>query len=1219
MQNVFVPFGMLKLSVVVVFLCGAAVVSAAAADAGVIYQSRFADKAADWTAQGKATLSDVSRTADGHSLKIQQQDDADQNSHWLSPALKTPGGPVTVSFWAADNYLRMTDGSYAATVELVFYDDAGKQTGETRLFLRAPWDPNRKASMFGLRTQAGLKWKYYERSWTPTGKTFRLKFCWPKPIVRGECYLTDVQVRSGASVRGAAATSKAAASDKPARLVLELNSPANGHFYYVDDPLRMDAVLYSTDKKPVGDHSGMRLDYEVTDFEHFFIARGSVPFAPAKPLRSPPGFEPLSKAYRVNTRYAHNVSLPLYIEDAKAKQPGREFFLEAKLWDGDTLIASDTVPYAFVRTLDSEKYPLQDSRFIWDADRFGNRWTESKHAHQTMADKVGMRWSHVLDYYWVREQPNYPGPITFKSKLGHGGRRKVTWCPNIEQERTNPAWIKSMVPPECIIPDPQHKGRTTFKIDPYVEYIVAKLAHNLDGIGKVIPSGLERQIDARTIELHKKAYTAIKKRWPEMPVGMMLYGLPMNPSADVDIFIKHELYNYVDFLDTHIYASSVDWSEWQRLQRFYRNKLKREPPPLISTEFSRVGGNRQIEKSRDMIASHVEAFANGMDQIYYFNTFNYADKLAISKPFLREAPDFGNDQTGSLMTMQMVYRARSAETLWPTADDPAMKTNYHFKNKRYWGALRSNTMPLLQTVTYANLIHHLDYATFHHGFQPSPETVCYVFERDGRTRAVMWMTKPLPPQAFVIEADVPYVVEDMLGRQTAITPLQGKSLLSVDANPVFVTFDKQVVLFDRKQKIKRVSLVEGGLASAPIARGTKADLNIELPNLWQGKVKAKVSATVDGTWPQVKDKKIKMKGKAATRQALSVAVDIERQVGTYPLVALVTHKDAPFAYLKAPLQVEELLLMTVSGVPMTPTQAPGIEVQVTNLKSEASSGTVGVTCDFFGQGMQPDLLSVPYRVKGKATTRVVIPLGRDQVNLSTAYDIKVTLRETDGIVLQRDAEVAFRATPKAPGTITIDGDLSDWQLDKQVAVPFTRFWRGGVEGVAPTDLSGQLYTAWDADHLYFAVTVKDQALVSRHNDVDLWTDDNIMLGLYPWGWQVGDALKGGYYRAHLGRCKDGTARIFRIGNPEGGRTDAQACPIAVKQTADGYIYEWAYPREYVTPMALRAGSRFRLSMMVMDTDPLPDGKFRRCGVQIGGFNENIDARPIRWREFILTD
>ncbi|MHC4887817.1 MAG: hypothetical protein ACYTGH_22275 [Planctomycetota bacterium] len=209
------------------------------AESKVLYKTRFEDKGAAWKGSGKATVSSQARIPKGNSLKIVMEDDADQKSHWLSPAIPNPGKPVIVSFWAADNYLRMTDGSYAATVEVLSYDKTGKKVEETRLFLRAPWDPNRKSSMFGVRTEAGLKWKFYQRSHSPKGATFRLKYLWPKPIVRGSCYLTDVQVLTGTLAEAKVA---AKATTAKSRYTLELSSPANGHFYYTDDPLRLDVT-----------------------------------------------------------------------------------------------------------------------------------------------------------------------------------------------------------------------------------------------------------------------------------------------------------------------------------------------------------------------------------------------------------------------------------------------------------------------------------------------------------------------------------------------------------------------------------------------------------------------------------------------------------------------------------------------------------------------------------------------------------------------------------------------------------------------------------------------------------------------------------------------------------------------------------------------------------------------------------------------------------------
>ena len=148
----------------------------------------------------------------------------------------------------------------------------------------------------------------------------------------------------------------------------------------------------------------------------------------------------------------------------------------------------------------------------------GIRYADSKHKQQSISAKSGLVHGHKIDYYWIRCQPKYPGPITFKTKLS--ADHPVSFCPNLEQERTYKKWIKKMVPPECVIDDPLHKGRLTFKIDPYVEYIVAYIKHNRAGIASVVPSGLERQIDARTIELHKKAYKAIKKEFPDLPVGL---------------------------------------------------------------------------------------------------------------------------------------------------------------------------------------------------------------------------------------------------------------------------------------------------------------------------------------------------------------------------------------------------------------------------------------------------------------------------------------------------------------------------------------------------------------------------------------------------------------------------------------------------------------------------------------------------------------------------
>jgi hypothetical protein len=285
------------------------------------------------------------------------------------------------------------------------------------------------------------------------------------------------------------------------------------------------------------------------------------------------------------------------------------------------------------------------------------------------------------------------------------------------------------------------------------------------------------------------------------------------------------------------------------------------------------------------------------------------------------------------------------------------------------------------------------------------------------------------------------------------------------------------------------------------------------------------------------------------------------------------------------------------------------------LKDIPSRGTVTFDDRYFTDEMRPQVQSRPYTIGPHATAEVSFPVSPRHINLSTSYAIPITVTDNDGSTVKATEEVGFRACERATRPITIDGDLGDWNLEAATAIPFSREFT--VWGKADKPLcTGELYTRWDDNNLYFAVTVKKHdAFTHRANDIGIWTDDNIMFGLYPWRWKRGETVNSGFYREHLGLCADGVARIFRVGNVAGGATTAEGAQIAVRQTAEGYIYEWRYARQSLYPLELKAGAGFRLSMFALDSDPALGLR----GIQIGGFNENVDARPERWREFVLAN
>ena len=523
--------------------------AAAAVSACLLFSADFPG----WTPEGaKASLSDASRVPGEKSLRIEQYDDSEQNSAWLGPVMKNEGKPVLISFWGADNYLKQTDGSYAGTVDVIEYGKDGKEKSRTMEFQRIAWDDAEKYALWGLAFPETIQWKYYETVYQPSADTFRLLFHWPKPIVRGECYITEVKVTDASPEDTARLLHRETAeshSETPFRL--ELSSAAQGNIFYTDDPLRFEALLFRPDKQDIALKDPV-IRWDITDFENHFIAKGEQSFAAAVPVADPAFYKS-----RAGQPRAKNLRLTVPVNGENVKDPGRLFFLHAVLMDDGKAIAEDTVPYAaFLPPSESDRGRTMDSRFTGTFFHTAFRDTLSPHRDGGVSAKTGLVMTHCLDYNWKNCQPKYPGPITFKSKLPP--YPKMIFCPNIEQERQQDAWLKRMVPPECLIPDPGRKDHLTFQIEPYVEYMLAYIRHNRDAVVAVIPSGLERHIDARTIELHKKAYAAIKKEFPDMPVGFMLYGLPTFPSTDIDLFVKEELFPYADFISTQVPSRGRD-------------------------------------------------------------------------------------------------------------------------------------------------------------------------------------------------------------------------------------------------------------------------------------------------------------------------------------------------------------------------------------------------------------------------------------------------------------------------------------------------------------------------------------------------------------------------------------------------------------------------------------------------------------------------------------
>lgn len=1147
----------------------------------------FASGAQGWTPAGQATVSDTARRAGTKSLKISQQKDEEKDSAWLSPVIKSDGKAVKVCLWAADNYTKQPDYSYSAAIALAPCNPDGS-AGVVNTWEQMPWDDSRHEQWWGPLTPAGLVWKYYEFKMSPPSKEFRVKFFWPKGIVRGECLIGDVRVIDATSEQAAGDEKKqqVEADKKELPCKLETTTAANCNLFYSDDPLKFEFLLFPADGKELPKLANPEIIYTITDYEQFSIASGKIPFAQAKPYTFA----------KENKSRTNNLHLSYVIPDAAAKEPGREFFLNAVLKDGDKVIADDTITYGVVNPREISTKDIGKCLFahFTGEDKDGVNNTDSKRPLQSVRAKMGISYIHDWDYAgWKKAQPVYPGPFKFEEKPSVP---QVIYCPNLEQIRSrkpNHPWghVGSMAPEGALLDDPFHPGCKTFNIDAYVEYIVARVKAHRNSIAMVVASGLERNVDARTIELQKKAYTALKKEFPDLPVGIMLYGLFMNPSSQAKIFMDEKLYEYADFVDDHMYQPSMDWTEWDRVRK--EVKAKGKDLYFISTEFSRVGGNDQVDRCRDMVTSHIEAWSHGMRLITYFNV----PTSPLQTPLLRGGVGDG------FQWMQNVQRPQISG---------AIQAGKHKAN---------SNMPMLQALTYYNLVQNFECADFKTSFKPGRNSIAYVFTRDGKTICAVYQTKPARPEILKVSTNVPFTSQDLFGRTTRIEPA-GAALITATAHPTILTFDQEIAMLnDAAGALSVIKELENEMDTPVLPRGARAKLKFQIPAAFPNAFTAEVTGTVDGTWPETKAQTVKFEPGKAAEIELPVSIDAARQPGSYTFTVSIRDGKRLVGSLKMPLCVSDLISIDMTGVTMTPSRKPAVEVTLHNLSDSEKKGEISLENIYFGVTAEPMQMRNDYTIpaNGKTTVRFYVP--PECVNMATSYIMTAKLSDKSGIKLTKQDEVSFRSSQKTEKPLFIDGDASDWKLEELCAIPFERYHASwGKKTESPKDLDAKMYTRWDKDYLYFLVIVNDDSSVVRANTVEIWPDDNIMLGIYPWGWKLGTPLNSGYYREHLGPCLDEQARAFRVGNPPGGQTDTDGVKIAVKRTDSGYVYEWAYPMKSLAPLEFRQGSRFRISLAVCDKDKGTDGKLSNLGaIQLGGFNLSIDAQPSKWREFVLEE
>lgn len=158
--------------------------------------------------------------------------------------------------------------------------------------------------------------------------------------------------------------------------------------------------------------------------------------------------------------------------------------------------------------------------------------------------------------------------------------------------------------------------------------------------------------------------------------------------------------------------------------------------------------------------------------------------------------------------------------------------------------------------------------------------------------------------------------------------------------------------------------------------------------------------------------------------------------------------------------------------------------------------------------------------------------------------------------------------PLAPGTVTIDGDLSEWKAIGVMPLPYMQ------------KPASSMRFCWSAEGLYGAVAVKDEDI--EVNASKPWEGDCLEVWVEKDFARAADRTKNSaqYVFAPEPAGKTGAAHLVI---PYGGEMDkAEDVRCAWMKSADGYTLEFLIPAKLMAPAKMAPGTKIGLNFALDD-------------------------------------
>ena len=300
---------------------------------------------------------------------------------------------------------------------------------------------------------------------------------------------------------------------------------------------------------------------------------------------------------------------------------------------------------------------------------------------------------------------------------------------------------------------------------------------------------------------------------------------------------------------------------------------------------------------------------------------------------------------------------------------------------------------------------------------------------------------------------------------------------------------------------------------------------------------------------------------------------------------------------------------------LVPTGKNTFAIRVANLSAKPLSGRVELAPDCVEGANVQTFSDLPPQKE------VLLSFTSKQPLSLKKRTVKGRILPNIGKPVEFSLEFSGLLCPRTPNKLTIDGDLSDWPSDAaEFTLDSTRAGAGKTRTWEQTPeekkLRAKVRVCWDAEHLYFAVTVNRelQSLPTVSSPKDMWRSDSLQIAFDPLMNAVKPRL--GYndddFEYTISRFK-GKPTVWRdyasasiYDSLEKKLGEIGEVSVSIRSEKGQTVYEMAFPTFSVSPFKLQAGSSMRFNILVN----FCDGKVRRGYLElapgIGGIKSPFD-------------